>query len=326
MESLLQQHNHISNNIQHPHSHIHHNTLINNNNNQNELNGNEHRILGMDSFVRKCSGRNKAVECLQGSNHPNTRWECSFGSINREEFLKHCKNISKRSKWKDLIESVSPDKDSLYRCVYHSTDRCHVENHYDKGSNEFQFSNGLKAKQLVPRGQFNPRNHSNFKGGKRNEFEGDEVNSRDMKKMRQDASLLQSFAWHENGGSINDPDSIALPDSMRIEELLEQIEKKLHLPHEMITNTLQKMTLEGFIIIGTLRSLKREGWSRLNLPIALEEELKTQLANKLYNPYYVPGSPLWNGAQGNASNYWPTQGNYSYGESDNSQKEDGSDE
>lgn len=56
-------------------------------------------------MVRKCLGKNKDMECIQGGDHPNTRWECAFETSNKEEFLKHCKNIQKRTKWREQGKS-----------------------------------------------------------------------------------------------------------------------------------------------------------------------------------------------------------------------------
>ncbi len=127
----------------------------------------------MSGFVRKCMGKNKQAECLQLGDHNNTRWECAFESQNKDEYTKHCKNIAKRLKWRELgnvtlyllsflssstcyiscywlfgiivivivivfwilVENNKPDKDGWYRCVYYSTDKHHVENHFHKGNN-----------------------------------------------------------------------------------------------------------------------------------------------------------------------------------------------
>lgn len=46
----------------------------------------------------------------------------------------------------------------------------------------------------------------------------------------------------------------------------------------------------------------------------------------MYNPYYVPGSPLWSGGQSNG-NYWPAQGTiYSYGEGELGEEKNGKEE
>jgi hypothetical protein len=34
------------------------------------------------------------------------------------------------------VNNMKPDKDGLYHCVYFSTDRHHVENHYHKASSD----------------------------------------------------------------------------------------------------------------------------------------------------------------------------------------------
>jgi len=52
-------------------------------------------------IVRKCVGK-KSSECLQGFEHSNTRWECAFETQSEEDYKKHCKNIHKRGKWKEL--------------------------------------------------------------------------------------------------------------------------------------------------------------------------------------------------------------------------------
>jgi len=93
-------------------------------------------LMEVNGFVRKCMGKNKQVDCLQLSDHPNTRWECAFETQSKDDYLKHCKNISKRLKWRELVDNNKPDKEGWLRCVYFSTDKHHVENHFHKGSND----------------------------------------------------------------------------------------------------------------------------------------------------------------------------------------------
>lgn len=96
-------------------------------------------------IVRKCPGKSKQAECLQLSDHPNSRWECNFETTDKEDFQRHCKNILKRTKWREMVNNMKPDKDGLYHCVYFSTDRHHVENHYHKAS-----SDGVHSPQMSP--------------------------------------------------------------------------------------------------------------------------------------------------------------------------------
>lgn len=209
---------------------------------------------------------------------------------------------------------MDPGKEQLYRCVYHAVDRHHVENHFHKAEPpdlSESPSSSIRHKSMVPRPgiqllspqQQYGRYQQQLLMKKRNGNRGNEADVEDddeqkeIKKMRQDASLLQSFAWAENGDSNGtrrvssrysldfysnglDPNAFPLPDLMKVEELMEHIEKKLQLPHAMVTKTVEKLHGNAFFTLGSLRSLKREGWTRLGLPLALEEEVKSQLSNK----------------------------------------------
>ena len=52
-------------------------------------------------MAQKCQGK-KHGDCPQGSDHPNTRWECKFETQSKDEYNKHTKNIAKRIKWREL--------------------------------------------------------------------------------------------------------------------------------------------------------------------------------------------------------------------------------
>jgi len=255
---------------------------------------------GSISLVRKCLGKNKQSDCLQSADHQNTRWECNFETQNKDEYLKHLKNILKRVKWRELVDSNKPDKDGWYRCVYYSTDRHHVENHYHKGSDSVSPGShqGKGSKRWV-----------NFSGGKRGDDDDDdetpEFAAREMKKLKQDASLLGFF---QEQHSAMDPNAEGresantLPDSMKVEEVMELIEKRLELSHDMVVAATEKLQKQGYTIVSGLKTLTKEGWDRLDLPLAIEEEIKNQTTAQIYNPWY--GIPFaWSFHQGAYT--WP---------------------
>jgi len=56
---------------------------------------------------------------------------------------------------------------------------------------------------------------------------------------------------------------------------------------------LKKLHKQGFIIVSGLKSLKKESWEKLSLPLAIEEELKNQLAqSRAFAPWYGMGVPF----------------------------------
>jgi len=182
------------------------------------------------SLVRKCLGKNKQSDCLQNCEHNNTRWECNFETQTKDEYLKHLKNILKRVKWRDLVESNKPDKDGWYRCVYYSTDRHHVENHYHKGSSDTL----SPSPQQVMRYKNYYLQYPKGQAGKREADDDDDENpeyaAREMKKLKQDATLLTGFFQEQHAAMMQDPnaegrESLVLPDTMKVEELMEIIEK-----------------------------------------------------------------------------------------------------
>lgn len=275
-------------------------------------------------IVRKCLGK-KQAECVQGDDHLCTRWECAFESQNKDDFHKHSKNISKRVKWRELVEQVKPDKEGFYRCVYYSTDRHHVENHFQKGSTDplspspsqiMRYKNYYLQQSRGFGKVKNSKRWVNF-GGKRemedDEEEGNispEVAAREYKKLRQDASLINFFqenhASGENGeGKDGEHLPGFLPDQMKTDELIDMIEKKLELPRDMCQNALDRLHKHGFVIVSVLKGLKKEGWEKLDLPLAIEEELKNQInMSRAYNPWLY-GMPFWGFPQNNVQ--W---GNY----------------
>jgi len=264
-------------------------------------------------LVRKCSGKSKSEECLQGGEHNYTRWECGFGSQNKEDLKNHAKNILKRTKWKDMVENAKADKDGVYHCPYNSTDRHHVENHHQKGTQAAlspspqqrtkrkrttEVSNG---KPPLLNGNGIPKRWVN--SFTRREGEEDygidglnippEIAAREMKRLRQDAVLLGLFQESHASdlqGQVggDDKDGIdkgvrglqvvaSLPDNTKIEDVLETVQKRLELPLEMIHSATEKLHSQGFVIVAGLKSLKRNGWEKLDLPLAIEDELKTQI-------------------------------------------------
>jgi len=252
------------------------------------------------SLVRKCLGKNKASECLQNAEHQNTRWECNFETQSKDEYLKHLKNILKRVKWRELVEGNKPDKDGWFRCVYFSTDRHHVENHYHKGNDAYSPSpqHGKSSKRWV-----------NFTGGKREADDDDddtpEFAAREMKKLKQDASLLGFFQEQHAMAESNAEGREALPDTTKTEELMDVIEKKLELNHDMALLATDKLQKQGYKDILALKGITKEGWDKLDLPLAIEEEIKNQTTTSPYNPWY--GIPFaWSFHQGG---YWPGYNN-----------------
>jgi len=236
---------------------------------------------------------------MQNMDHNNTRWECSFETQNKDEFLKHCKNISKRVKWRDLIENVKTDKDGFYRCVYYSTDRHHVENHYQKGSNDVALSPSPNQVMRY-KNYMNQRGYPSSGKKKRDVDDGEdddnispEDTAREMKKLKQDASLLGFFQEQHMDPNGENKEAVHLPDNMKSSELISSIEKKLELDHEMCQTAVDKLHKQGFVIVSGLKTLKKEGWEKLDLPMAIEEELKTQIAqSRSFTPWYGMGVPF----------------------------------
>jgi len=255
-------------------------------------------------LTRKCMGKNKQVDCLQGCEHGNTRWECSFDSQVKEDFRLHCKNISKRNRWRDLVNVAKPDKDGLYRCVYYSTDKHHVENHYSKGSAEQipPSSQSLLKGYLMP-GRGSLQNAlARTRGSKRpwininTKLEDDEYADdpeREIKKLRtQELNYvpfmnLAAAAEGEDKGPEDKEyaEKVVLPDNLKIEEFLDTIEKKLEIPHDH--NSLDRLHKQGFMIVYGLKNLKKEGWEKLGLPPAIEEEMKNLInGSKAIHQWY----------------------------------------
>jgi len=230
--------------------------------------------------------------------HNNTRWECSFETQNKDEFLKHCKNISKRVKWRDLIENVKTDKEGYYRCVYYSTDRHHVENHYQKGSSDGSLS--PRPQQVMRYRSFMQKGYGSGKKGKRDTDDGDEDDNispedtaREMKKLKQDASLLGFFQEQHMDANGEGKEVVHLPDNMKTADLITNIVKKLELAQEMGDQAIEKLHKQGFIIVSGLKTLKKEGWEKLSLQMAIEEELKSQIAqSRTFAPWYGMGVPF----------------------------------
>jgi len=145
------------------------------------------------------------------------------------------------------------------------------------------------------------------KGKRDMDDEGDETPeyaAREMKKLKQDASLLTGFFQEQHG--MHDPngegrETPVVPDTMKVEELMEIIEKKLELTHDMVLVATEKLQKQGYNIVSGLKTLNKEGWDKLELPLAVEEEIKNQVTSSAYNSWY--GIPFaWTFHQGG---YWP---------------------
>eukprot|EP01119_Soliformovum_irregulare_P001299 TRINITY_DN11025_c0_g1_i1.p1 TRINITY_DN11025_c0_g1~~TRINITY_DN11025_c0_g1_i1.p1 ORF type:complete len:427 (-),score=125.06 TRINITY_DN11025_c0_g1_i1:82-1362(-) len=270
-------------------------------------------------LVRKCMGK-KQSDCLQQSDHANTRWECSYETQSKDEYNKHSKNIAKRVKWRELVDNIKPDKDGWYRCVYYSTDRHHVENHYTKGSQEvmspspggsaaadFYRNNPYMDPYRSPYGAFNQAALKKMtskrwgtKSGEGEEEEDENISpdaaAREVKKMRQDANLFQFFhdqsgQGAENGDKEATDQSYVNPDAMKVEDLVKSIEARTNLDHEMCEQAIDKLHKNGFIVVGSLRNMRKETYERLALPLTLEDEIKSQMS--MFNMYYPPMMPYW---------------------------------
>lgn len=83
---------------------------------------------------------------------------------------------------------------------------------------------------------------------------------------------------------------------------------------------------QGFVIAAGLKTLKKDGWARLGLPLAIEEELKTQIMSKVYYsqvpinntvPYNI--LPVW------PASYWGVNSGqvYQYVQYDQEGQKDG---
>lgn len=251
------------------------------------------------SMVRKCAGKNKSHECLQNSDHSNTRWECAFESTSKDEYFKHLKNLLKRQKWRELVDANKPDKDGFYRCVYFSTDRHHVENHYQKGSADPISPSPQQINRF--KSYLNANRHPSFK---RN-FEDDGDGSPEAKKMKQDAALLALMQDSHMEAQVENREPV--PDGTKIEDLLETIEKKLELPHEMTLAAIDKLHKQGFTIVQGLKSLNKDGWEKLELPLAMEEEIRNQITVSVSYPAFYP--LYYSSHQPAVAGYWTGQYN-----------------
>src|SRR4051812_42522848 len=73
--------------------------------------------------------------------------------------------------------------------------------------------------------------------------------------------------------------AIHLPDNMKTSEFIESIQKKLELPTDICQTALDKLHKNGFYIVAGLKTLRKDGWERLDLPDQLEGEMKSQIAS-----------------------------------------------
>jgi len=237
------------------------------------------------AVVRKCLGKAREA-CTQLGEHPHSRWECAFQTTSKEEFDSHCKNIMKKRKWREMILALKTDVNGLYHCVYYSTDRHHVENHYEKASAVHQMKSQLTSASPTPKKkwQLNFPDKSSIRESDNEDDEIVEDEGNVSKRLKTDTS--------NTGGVQLVP---AVPDNTRTEELMDAVEKKLQVPHELCAAALDLLHKHGFFIAAGLKTLSKEAWERLNLlglPLAIVEELKIQLStkalvNNLSTPVYV---------------------------------------
>jgi len=240
---------------------------------------------------------------MQSGDHPNTRWECAFETRSRDEYLKHCKNIQKRSKWRDQIVSIKPDPHGVYRCSYNSTDRHHVENHFQKGNTgpslypspesplgtryknywmqqhrHFQQGPGGKAKSS--------KRWVNFALAEGKQSHGDDdEEGREFKRFKTDLNSMSYF------DSLDQEDNereevgvvrafhVSLPDSVKIEEVFDAVIRKIDLAKEVVDEGMEKLQKSGYFVIGSLKNLRKDAWERLSLPRAVEDELRQLISS-----------------------------------------------
>jgi hypothetical protein len=95
---------------------------------------------------------------------------------------------------------------------------------------------------------------------------------------------------------------------------MDQIERKLEIPHDMIIASLDKLYKEGFLIVRPLKTLTKEAWARIDLPLAIEEELKNLVFGRVFPQYsniplvqINPFPPLWGQPIVNAQPVYPVE-------------------
>jgi hypothetical protein len=69
----------------------------------------------------------------------------------------------------------------------------------------------------------------------------------------------------------------------------------------MCQAAIETLHKQGYVIAAGLKTLKKDGWARLGLPLAIEEELKTQIMSKVYYSQV----PLNNSVPYNILPVWP---------------------
>jgi len=175
-----------------------------------------------------------------------------------------------------------------------------VENHYAKGSGEHfspiqesfsplphptRYKGGYLLQQRFGSPPVSSRNRKRFPNHEDENFE-----SEGGKKYRQDMNPIMNLAQVAAEGE--DKDEVVIADNMKIEEFVDQVCRKLEIPSEMAQITAQKLKDHGFQITAGLKNLKKESWEKIDLPLAIEEEMKSQIAGKVYNQFYGM-IPFW---------------------------------
>jgi hypothetical protein len=63
-------------------------------------------------------------------------------------------------------------------------------------------------------------------------------------------------------------------DQTKVEELISQVQNKLQVPQDMCDEALKKLHAQGYFIAAGLKCTTEDGWRRLELPLAIEMELR----------------------------------------------------
>jgi hypothetical protein len=68
-------------------------------------------------------------------------------------------------------------------------------------------------------------------------------------------------------------------DQTKVEELIFQVQKKLEVPQDMCEEAINKLRAQGYFIAAGLKCTTEDGWRRLELPLAIEMELRRSVMN-----------------------------------------------
>jgi len=164
--------------------------------------------------------------------------------------------------------------------------------------------------------------------GMENEEDDDENDLHNSKKMR----MLDSPP--DEGADAIVEKLQALPDHTKVEDLMDQIQRKLEIPPEMCAAALDKLYKEGFLIVRPLKNLTKEAWMRIDLPLAIEEELKNLIFGRVFPQYATtipfvqinPFPQLWGQPIVNAQPvYFPSEFYPTHDENEDDEEDDSED-